>query len=44
VIRVKPDRADLVMPRIIDGRECLIIAVDDHVEVNGVNVRTIFKK
>lgn len=44
VIRVKPDRADLVMPRIIDGRECLIIAVDDHVEVNGVNVRTIFRK
>ncbi|MCR5675439.1 MAG: DUF4317 domain-containing protein [Lachnospiraceae bacterium] len=44
VIRVKPDRADLVMPRIIDGRECLIIAVDDHVEVNGINVRTIFKK
>ena len=44
VIRVKPDRADLVMPRIIDGRECLIIAVDDHVEVNGINVRTIFKR
>ncbi len=44
VIRVKPDRADLVMPRIVDGRECLIIVVDDRVEVNGINVRTIFRK
>jgi len=44
VIRVKPDRADLVRPRLIDGQECLVIVVDDHVEVNGINVRTIFKK
>ena len=25
----------------IDGRQCLVIAVDDHIEVNGINVRTI---
>lgn len=41
VIKVNPERADLVETRIIDGRQCLVIAVDDHIEVNGVNVRTI---
>ena len=44
VIKVKPDRADLVESRIIDGRQCLVIAVDDHIEVNGVNVRTFIKE
>lgn len=41
VIRVNPDRADLVETRMIDGRQCLVIPVDDHIEVNGVNVRTM---
>ena len=41
VIQVNPSRADLVETRVIDGRPCLVIAVDDHVEVNGINVRTI---
>ena len=41
VIRVNPDRADLVETRIIDGRQCLVIPVDDHIEVNGISVRTI---
>ena len=41
VIRVSPDRADLVETRIIDGRQCLVIPVDDHIEVNGINVRTL---
>lgn len=41
VIKVNPDRADLVETRIIDGRQCLVIPVDDHIEVNGINVRTI---
>ena len=44
VIKVKPDRTDLVESRIIDGRQCLVIAVDDHVEVNGINVRTILAR
>ena len=43
-IRVNPDRADLVESRIIDGRQCLVIKVDDHIEVNGINVRTILQK
>ena len=41
VIQVNPSRADLVETRIIDGRPCLVIAVDDHVEVNGIHVRTL---
>lgn len=41
VIKVNPDRADLVETRIIDGRQCLVIPVDDHIEVNGINVRTM---
>lgn len=40
-IRVKGDYVDRIEARIIDGRQCIVIAVDDHVEVNGVNVRTL---
>lgn len=41
VIQVNPERTDLVETRVIDGRQCLVIVVDDHIEVNGVNVRTV---
>lgn len=41
VINVNPSRTDLIQTRIIDGQQCLVIAVDDHIEVNGVNARTI---
>lgn len=41
VIKVNPERTDLIETRIIDGKECLVITVNDHIEVNGVNVRTI---
>ena len=41
IIKVNPDRADLVETRVIDGRQCLVIPVDDHIEVNGINVRTM---
>ncbi len=41
VIKVNPERADLVETRIIDGRQCLVIPVDDHIEVNGIQVKTI---
>nr|WP_294491775.1 DUF4317 domain-containing protein [uncultured Mediterraneibacter sp.] len=44
IIKVNPDRADLVETRVIDGRQCLVIPVDDHIEVNGINVRTIRKR
>ena len=41
VIKVNPERTDLIETRIIDGKECLVITVNDHIEVNGVNVRTM---
>ena len=41
VIKVNPDRTDLIETKVIDGRKCLVIAVDDSVEVNGVLVNTI---
>ena len=44
VIKVNPERADLIETRVIDGRQCLVIAVDDHIEVNEVNVRTLKRK
>lgn len=39
VIKVNPERADLIETMEIDGRKCLVIAIDDHVEVNGVSVK-----
>ncbi len=43
VIKVNPERSDLVETREIDGRQCLIIPIDDHIEVNGVSVHTFTK-
>lgn len=39
VIKVNPERTDLVETRVIDGRQCLVIAVNDHIEVNGITIR-----
>jgi len=39
VVKVNPERSDLVETREIDGRRCLVIAIDDHLEVNGIEVR-----
>ncbi len=38
VIKVNPDRTDLVESKIINGRHCLVIEVNDHIEVNGINI------
>lgn len=38
VVKVNPEAADLVETRIIDGRQCLVIAVNEHVEVNGISI------
>lgn len=40
-IKVKPERMDLIEPQMINGQKCLVIPVDDYIEVNGVNVRTL---
>ncbi|MCI8514507.1 MAG: DUF4317 domain-containing protein [Lachnospiraceae bacterium] len=42
VIKVNPDRSDLIETRILDGRPCLVIPVEDQIEVNGLPVRTMF--
>ena len=42
-IKVNPERTDLIETKLIDGKQCIVIPVDDHVEVNGINVRTIKK-
>lgn len=43
-ISVNPEFADLVETRVIDGRTCIVIGVDDHVEINGINAKTIMNK
>lgn len=43
VVKVSPDRTDLIETRTIDGRECLVIPLDGSVEVNGITVRTVRK-
>lgn len=41
VIKVNPERADLVETKVINGRHCLVIEMTDQVEVNGVPIRTV---
>lgn len=38
VIKVNPDRSDLIQTRIIDGVKYLLIRADGGVEVNGANI------
>ena len=38
VIHVEPDKVELVETKIIDGRKCLVIPMED-VEINGIRVR-----
>ena len=40
-IKVKPDYTHRVECRMIDGRPCVVMAVSDHLEVNGVTVRPV---
>ena len=44
VIHVEPDRAELVETRVIDGRHCLVIPMEDNVEVNGIRVTMLNKE
>ena len=39
VIKVKPERSDLIETRIIDGIPYILIQVNEHVELNGVIVK-----
>lgn len=38
VVKVNPARSDLIEIREIDGRKCLVVPIDEHLEVNGIEV------
>lgn len=38
VVKVNPDRTDLVETMVIEGKQCLVIQIDEHLEVNGIVV------
>ena len=38
IVKVNPERADLVNTLQIEGKRCLVIEINDHVEVNGITV------
>lgn len=40
VIKVKPERTDLIETRVVNGRECIVIELGGNVEVNGITVRS----
>jgi hypothetical protein len=40
VVKVNPERSDLVTTKMVDGRKCLVIEITDQVEVNGITVKT----
>lgn len=41
IIKVNSERTDLIQTQYINGRQCFVITVDDHVEINGMQVRTM---
>ena len=41
VVKVSPERIDLIETMEIDGRQCLVIPLDGSVEVNGITVHGI---
>ena len=40
-IKVSPDKTYLVENRMIEGRPCIVIAINEHVEINGITVRPV---
>lgn len=39
IVKVNPERVDLVQTKLVDGRKCLVIEITDQVEVNGIIVK-----
>lgn len=39
IVKVNPERTDLIETREIDGRQCLVIAIEGGIEVNGIVVK-----
>ena len=44
VISIVPERSDLLTPQIVNGRRCLVIPMDEGVEVNGIPVHPAGQK
>ena len=38
VIKINSDKTDIVSTQVIDGRQCLVIQIDERVGVNGISV------
>ena len=43
-VKVAPDKTHLVETRMEDGRPCIVIAINEHVEINGISVRPVAAK
>lgn len=43
-IQVNPERTDLIETKLIDGRRCIVIQMDDNVQVNGINIKGLIKE
>ena len=41
VVKVNPERTDLVETKVIDGKQCLVIPIDERLEVNGISVNPV---
>ncbi len=39
IIKVNPERVDLVQTKLVEGRRCLVIEITEQVEVNGITVK-----
>lgn len=40
-IKVAPDKTYLVENRMIEGRPCIVIVVNEHIEVNGISIKNV---
>lgn len=38
VIKINSDKTDIVSTQVIDGRQCIVIQIDERLEVNGISV------
>ena len=43
-VKVASDKTYLVETRMVDGRPCIVIAINEHVEINGISVRPVAAK
>ena len=37
-MKVNPERTDLVETMVIEGQQCLVIKIDESLQVNGISV------